>query len=90
MKYGKNASQLPEEIRNIGDVMHHILASHAKGISFREWNAGKQLDEQMTDKGFQVDIYVDPNSGFIFGGNDRNCGTWMDKMGSSEKANPKP
>ena len=31
MKYGKQASQLPDqEIRNLGDVLHHILASHAK------------------------------------------------------------
>ncbi|KAL8426778.1 hypothetical protein Efla_003372 [Eimeria flavescens] len=90
MKYGQHASQLPDQpIKTMADVLHHILASHAKGIKFREWNAGRQLDEQMQDKGFDVEIHLDPNSGIIYGGNAFNCGTWMDKNGSSEKAGNK-
>ena len=61
-----------------------------QGISFREWNAGHQLDEHMKDKGFDICIFVDPNSGLIYGGNEFNCGTWMDKNGSSDKVRNKP
>ena len=68
------------------DVVVHILAAHVNGISFREVNAGPQLDSHMSSRGFDVSAWVDPETGFIHGGSEANCGTWMDKMGSSSQA----
>ena len=73
----------------LGEVVQKIMQAHASGIAFREWNAGKGIDEHMTDQGFNVRIQLHTESGILFGGNKWNCGTWMDKMGSSEKARNK-
>lgn len=73
----------------VAEIIQEILERHAQGIHFREHNAGANLDMQMSDAGFTIDIEVDWSTGFIHGGNRYNCGTWMDKMGESVKAGTK-
>jgi glycogen debranching enzyme len=73
----------------IEDIMQEALQRHATGMSFREANAGPNLDVQMKPEGFDLDIKVDWSTGLIFGGSQNNCGTWMDKMGESVRANSK-
>lgn len=73
----------------LAEIIQEILQRHAEGIEFREYNAGPNLDMQMKSEGFDISIHVDWKTGLIFGGNAHNCGTWMDKMGESEKAGTK-
>ena len=70
------------------DIIFCIFQKHAKGIEFKEWNS-PHIDQNMFDHGFNIYLSVDWNNGFIFGGNKSNCLTWMDKMGSSERAKNK-
>ncbi|CAO3677994.1 unnamed protein product [Rhizopus microsporus] len=73
----------------VAELIQEIMERHARGIHFREHNAGPSIDSQMTDEGFNIDIEVDWSSGVLVGGNVWNCGTWMDKMGESPKAGNK-
>ncbi|KAK7748463.1 bifunctional 4-alpha-glucanotransferase/amylo-alpha-1,6-glucosidase [Diatrype stigma] len=73
----------------VQDVIQEALQRHATGMKFREANAGPGIDSQMRDEGFNQEIHVDWSNGIIFGGNQFNCGTWMDKMGESETAGSK-
>lgn len=73
----------------IYDVVQEIMQRHAYGMKFREANAGPSIDSQMRDEGFNIEINVDWSNGIMFGGNQFNCGTWMDKMGESERAGSK-
>ncbi|KAJ5093098.1 Glycogen debranching enzyme [Penicillium angulare] len=71
------------------EVIQEVFQRHALGMSFREYNAGSDLDVQMKSEGFQIDVKVDWNTGIVFGGSQDNCGTWQDKMGESVKAGNK-
>ena len=71
------------------EIIQEVLQRHASGLSFREHNAGSNLDMQMKSEGFQIDVKVDWETGLMFGGNQNNCGTWMDKMGESDRAGSK-
>ena len=73
----------------IEEIIQEVLQRHASGLSFREANAGPNLDMQMKPEGFQIDVHVNWDTGLIFGGSQYNCGTWMDKMGESERAGSK-
>lgn len=68
--------------RSMLTVMIDILEHHLNGVTYREHNAGRSLDRDMRDEGFNVSIGVDPATGFVRGGHRFNCGTWMDKNGS--------
>lgn len=71
------------------EIVQTIFQKHAEGIKYREWGAGVSLDWNMEVEGFQIELSLDEETGFIFGGNGKNCLTWMDNMGSSIKAGNK-
>ncbi|KAH0569283.1 Glycogen debranching enzyme [Spironucleus salmonicida] len=65
----------------ISDVILEILTKHWQGIDFMEW---KCHDDNMRPEGKHVTAYTDQKTGLVYGGNEYNCHTWMDKMGGSQ------
>jgi len=71
----------------LSEIVQEVLQRHANGIDFYERNAGPSIDSKMSAEGFHVTASIDwsvHKTGFVMGGNEHNCGTWMDKMGESE------
>lgn len=72
-------------VLTILEMIVEMVQKHANGIAYREWNAGPKCDNDMSDEGFNVSIKCDhEKTGFCYGGSKHNCGTWMDKNGSSD------
>ncbi|KAM5160035.1 glycogen debranching enzyme-like [Callospermophilus lateralis] len=72
--------------QSLCEVIQEAMQRHMQGIQFQERNAGPQIDRNMKDEGFTTTAGIDDKTGFKNGGNHLNCGTWMDKMGKSERA----
>ena len=81
-----------EAVCTVADVLVEVLQAAWEGRAFVEEGAGPDIDEHMQEEGFHVSFGV-PRSGvyaqagLVPGGNPRNCGTWMDKMGSAPGLN---
>jgi glycogen debranching enzyme len=84
--FSNNWKQPESNMVRLVDIVVGILMSHLYGIDFVEDNAGPGIDEHMTKEGFHVSVHVG-ESGLVMGGNEWNCGTWMDKMGSVQGRN---
>ncbi|CAL5987353.1 Glycogen_debranching enzyme [Hexamita inflata] len=67
--------------QTIIEVINEVIEKHLSGIHFTEWICP---DSNMKPEGHNIDISID-EQGFVKGGNQFNCHTWMDKMGSDEK-----
>lgn len=50
-------------VQRLHQVMQEALNVHFQGLAFRERNAGRQIDAHMTDRGFNNQIGIHPETG---------------------------
>lgn len=55
-------------LATLRDLVQEAMQIHVTGLKFRERNAGKGIDEHMLDEGFNNQIGVDLETGFVYGG----------------------
>ena len=81
---------------SIENIIQFIFQYHAQGISFIDKKKEKKPNQRRPQlkknkdnldiDGLKIDISLDVETGFIYGGNKLNSGTWMDNIGTSSKA----
>ena len=89
-----------KKIFTVENIIQLIFQYHAQGINFIDKEKGlkpvqkqlrtKKINKNSTDKDIdanKINIYLDLETGFIYGGNKLNAGTWMNHIGTSKKAN---
>ena len=93
----KQKNNKNKKIYTVENIIQLIFQYHAQGINFID----KKREEQPSQKKHRkknnnsiymdldpskINIYLDLETGFIYGGNILNAGTWMNHIGSSKKA----
>ena len=85
-----------KKIFSVENIIQLIFQYHVQGINFID----KIKEEQPRQKrpllnknqnsqkinGLKINIFLDKETGFLYGGNKLNAGTWMNHIGASSKA----
>ena len=93
--YLKQKNKKFKRIFTIENIIQLIFQYHAQGISFEDkkiepqpYQRRPQFNKKIENSdinGLKINIYLDTETGFIYGGNTLNAGTWMNHIGSSAK-----
>ena len=94
--YFKQKTKKCKKVFTVENIIQFIFQYHAQGINFIDKKTEQQpyqrrpifkknIDNTVLN-GLKINIYLDIETGFIYGGNKLNSGTWMNHIGSSIKA----